>query len=223
MPKLHAIRFSHHAPRGREDGIKLYVIADDEEVILDRLDEREHCGCWAEATGDGETFDIYDDDYNVIGTETKRERLLRRRGEIDDECVDFSDAYYGVTCLGWDEGEDVTPEDAAVLIRLGIAEDWTKPAFVTELRVSLRELTEAGESYGSNALGADDIEHVATVPLEEHRWYVRKLDVYRRKADGALAGVVWDSPATEVQEDQDRNALVVEVEAFTSTSYRVRG
>lgn len=95
-------------------------------------------------------------------------------------------------------------------------------SFTNDLRATLHDMTEAGERYYSTLLESADVEHVATVPLDEHRWYTRKLDVYRRKADGALAGVTWEDPATEEQEGQDRNALVVEVEAYTTTSYRVR-
>jgi hypothetical protein len=95
------------------------------------------------------------------------------------------------------------------------------PAFIDEVRTALSELDLDGEKYWSSCLEGTGIEHVDTIPLSKHRWYMTQLDVYRRKADGALAGVRWDSPATEVQEDQDRNAVAVLVETYTTTSYRV--
>lgn len=91
-----------------------------------------------------------------------------------------------------------------------------------DLRIGLHNMDEIGEKYWTAALEAPGVEHVCTVHLSEHSWYTRKLDVYRRKADGAVAGVVWDCPATEEQEGQERNALVVEVEEYTSVNYRVR-
>lgn len=95
-------------------------------------------------------------------------------------------------------------------------------AFTDDLTALLAEIDGEGESYYSTVLAdySDDIEHVVSKMLDEHRWYVIKLDVYRRKADGALAGVRWESPATEEQEGQDRNPVVVKVEEFTRTDYR---
>lgn len=94
--------------------------------------------------------------------------------------------------------------------------------FLDEVHKVLVELDEAQENYWTTCLKADGVEHVETISLDQHRWYTVKLDVYRRKLDGALVGVRWDSPATEEQEDQDRNAQAVDVEEVTVTSYRVK-
>ena len=97
-------------------------------------------------------------------------------------------------------------------------------AFTDELQALLDQMTSEGDNYYSTALDAytDDIEHVATKMLDRRRWAVMQLDVYRRKADGVLAGIRWDSPATEEQEC-DRKPEVVQVEAYTRTDYRQVG
>jgi hypothetical protein len=93
--------------------------------------------------------------------------------------------------------------------------------FTDELQALLDRMTSEGDSYYSTVLAdyTGDIEHVATKMLDRHRWAVTQLDVYRRKADGALAGIFWESPATEEQEC-DRAPVVVQVEAYTRTDYR---
>jgi len=95
-------------------------------------------------------------------------------------------------------------------------------AFTDDLTALLAEIDGEGESYYSTVLAdySDDIEHVTTKMLDRSRWVVLQLDVYRRKADGALAGIRWDAPATEEQEGQDLNPVVVKVEEFTRTDYR---
>jgi hypothetical protein len=52
---------------------------------------------------------------------------------------------------------------------------------------------------------AEDIawgEHVAVQPVSEHRWYDKQLVVFER--DGALMGLHYLKPKTEMQEGQDR-------------------
>lgn len=127
--KLHKILMRHYAPKDSKEAIVLYVIANNESEILERLDAdngRYTYGAWKEKDEDSEEpYEIYDDKYNVIGTETYMEKMLRLRGEYNDEDADSSDSYYGVTHYGWNEGVKISKEDADTLIRLGIAEDWT--------------------------------------------------------------------------------------------------
>lgn len=90
--------------------------------------------------------------------------------------------------------------------------------FTTDLQARLDDL--GANDYYSEALVGDGIEHVTTERLDQRRWYTVELDIYRRTADGALAGIRWNDPATEMQEDMDANAEVVPVEAFTTVAYR---
>lgn len=126
MLKLHKIMFKHFSPKDSEEGIRTYVIAVDEKTILQYVNNLTG-GVWADRMREDGPLDIHDEDYEVIGTETVEEHLLRFRGEIEDPDADVSDTYYGVTHWGWDEGVAISDEDAAVLLRLGIAEDWRDP------------------------------------------------------------------------------------------------
>lgn len=121
MTTLYAIEFRHHSQKDSESGIKRYVLADDAVVIRDRLDKDEVYTSWS----DHDPIPLYDEDYNEAGEENYMDRMLRLRGEINDEDFDgYDDLYYGLTLWGWSEGQDITDADAEVLLRLGIAEDW---------------------------------------------------------------------------------------------------
>src|SRR3954462_11125759 len=115
--RLHRIEFVHCAPKDREDGIKTLVITDDATDIAARVDKTYNYDSWSE---DEEPITVYDDDYQEVGEESRMERVRRMRGNTTDDDLDFSDAYYGITLLGWDEGVDITDEDAETLLRLGI-------------------------------------------------------------------------------------------------------
>lgn len=126
--KLYKILLRHCAPKDCVEVTKLYVLADNDDGVMARLDAEEGhytYGAWKEKSNDAEEpFDIYDDHYNIIGTETYIERMLRLRGEFNDENADYGDAYYGVRHWGWDKGVDLSNDDANILLRLNIVEDW---------------------------------------------------------------------------------------------------
>lgn len=124
--KLHQIKFIHASPKDREEGTKAFVVFDgDEAALRDRIDADFNYGGWKDSAAD--TRNIYDNDDVLIGRETHADRMLRLRGEMFDEDADYADAYYGITHWGWTEGVEITDEDAAVLLRLGVAVDW-RPA-----------------------------------------------------------------------------------------------
>ena len=132
MSKLHKILARHFSPKDSIDCVFLYVVADSERTVFDKLDSP--CignagriftfGAWSERDESGEVLDVYDSSYNIVGQETNVQKMMRIRGDYNDQDFDTSDAYYGVTAWGWDEGVDITEEDAQALFRLGLAEDW---------------------------------------------------------------------------------------------------
>lgn len=127
--KLHKILVRNWAPKGSYEGMAGYVIAENEQSILEHLDSSEYnytYGAWGEKEDNGDIYEITDDHYRVIGTETYLQRMLRLRGEYNDDEASADDAYYMVTHYGWDEGVEIVPADAMVLVRLGVAQDWTK-------------------------------------------------------------------------------------------------
>ncbi len=52
--------------------------------------------------------------------ENFKERMLRLNGEIEDDSVDFSDSYYGITLLGWELLKENVTTDYSELIELGV-------------------------------------------------------------------------------------------------------
>jgi hypothetical protein len=126
--KLHTILVLHAAPKDMHQSIETYVIADDEDVILERVDSEFARDAWSERSAELGMLEIYDEKYDVIGEETFLERMKRLRGEYNDDDADFSDAHYGITHFGWDEGKDVTPAEIEMLLALNVAQDWRVPA-----------------------------------------------------------------------------------------------
>lgn len=139
--KLHKILLRHAGPKSQVEVTLRHVLADSEQAILDRLDETGGdytYGAWQErgqfdpdehddderGPEDLRLFKIYDDDYKVVGTETYMQRMLRLRGEFHDDDANYDDAYYGIKHYGWDEGREITEAQAALLLDLGMTEDW---------------------------------------------------------------------------------------------------
>jgi hypothetical protein len=118
MTKLYAVRFEHYGPKSSEDGIKSWVVADNELQVIVETDRTFAYGGWLEtileeAAGEGT---------NPAGTELAS--LLRYGGDIDDPDKDLRDAYYGITRLGWTPGLNIDDAEVGVLVRLGVALDW---------------------------------------------------------------------------------------------------
>ena len=139
--KLFAIQFTHYSQKDSKSGIKLYALADSDEQVLARLDGRISnsqaeftYGAWSdrseEMEDDDDRLNIYNDgDYKAIGRDASYlAKMLRLRGEMNDPDATVEDAYYGVTHWGWSEGKEITEAQAAVLLELGIAEDWREVA-----------------------------------------------------------------------------------------------
>lgn len=118
--KLHKIQIRHCAPRDCKESIVCYVLSDNENQILSYIDKELLFGTWGDRNEDtlSEPLSIKDDEGEVIGSEFYYEKMLRLRGEFNDEYADYSDAYYGVTHYGWDEGVEISQLDADVLIKL---------------------------------------------------------------------------------------------------------
>lgn len=127
---LYKIMFNHYSPKDSERGIIAYLIANsDEEVyewiksepIVEGRDVNKIYNCWKECEEEDE-YEIYDDDCNVVGIETFKERMIRLGGEMFDEEADISDSYYGVTQLGWDiHKENIESNEIDMLLKLKIA------------------------------------------------------------------------------------------------------
>ena len=144
--KLHRVDVKHYSQKDSHTSIEGFVIADNEEEVLAWVPAL----CWEDWESDGdegsagpgdEWWDKHPDEHaraEAMGltvhlcdwgeregqpdwVEGPKQILLRWwRGDSFDE---VSDLYYGATQWDWDEGREITEDEAAVLIRLGVATD----------------------------------------------------------------------------------------------------
>ena len=119
---LYKIIFSHICQKDSVIGIKKYVVAQDEIDVYDYIDKNYNYGCWKDKEECKEMFDVYNDNSEVIGKQTFKEKILGLRGEIEDEDYDYSDAYYGITLWGWEIVKENIMFDMNEFVDLGIVE-----------------------------------------------------------------------------------------------------
>lgn len=118
---LYKIKFLHASPSDTKEGIITYALADSDELLYEYVDSTYNYDCWEGENLNNKLLDIYDDNYNIIGTESFREKIIRINGEMNDEDADFSDAYYGITLYGWELVEENTNKlHYSHLIELGV-------------------------------------------------------------------------------------------------------
>lgn len=118
---LYRIFFIHHAPKDAKEGIETYLLAQNDVEIYNYIETKYNYGCWSDIEYENNTYEIYDEHDNVVGTETLKEKILRLKGDANDVDHDFSDAYYGITFYGWELiGENVIMEDFEEVVALGI-------------------------------------------------------------------------------------------------------
>lgn len=119
---LYRIDFSHTAPKDQEKGIKGYLLAENDEQVYNYVDKTFNYECWKDKDEDDEAepIELYDEDYNVVGTETFKEKMLRIKGEMNDEDYDYCDAYYGITLYGWTLIKQDVSTDFKEMIELGV-------------------------------------------------------------------------------------------------------
>jgi len=121
---LYKITFSHTAPKSSKEGIECYLLAENDEQVYNYVDKSFNYECWKD--DDEEPIELYDDDYNVIGTETFKEKMLRIKGEQNDEDYDYSDAYYGITLYGWELVKENVDGNYTEMVELGIISNYTQ-------------------------------------------------------------------------------------------------
>ena len=130
---LYAITFVHYAQRGSQEGIYTYLVAKDSEDVYDWFNlERPTSGGYLiyshhkDYENDGKTYSLYDSNYNIIGEESHRDKMIRLQGELYDEDLELSDLYYGKTVLGWHIiSAGISKEDVIAARRIGVSIDVT--------------------------------------------------------------------------------------------------
>lgn len=124
---LYKIILEHYAPKDKEVGIFTYLTANSDEDIYEWLKNEPTLqdGRWITVSWvykDEECFTIYNDDCDPVGEETFKERMIRLKGDINDDEADLDDLYYGRTLFGWELiKESVNEQDVNVLKKLGIS------------------------------------------------------------------------------------------------------
>ena len=126
---IYEIMLEHYAQRGSEKGIFTYLAAQSDEEVYEWLksdptlrDERSLYTSYKDNENDEKVFEIYDNNYEVVGEETFKERMIRLKGDLYDEDADFSDLYYGKTLIGWKLAkEDVTEQEIKIIQDAGIS------------------------------------------------------------------------------------------------------
>jgi hypothetical protein len=105
---LYVLKFIHYSPKDSKEGIITYLCTDSDEQIYEWLkSEPEVNGkhlfnSYKDNENDEKIYNLYDNRYNCIGTETFKEHMIRFKGEMFDEEAEVLDAYYGVTHYGWE-------------------------------------------------------------------------------------------------------------------------
>lgn len=125
---LYEIMLKHFAPRGSEQGIFTYLIAGSDEEVYEWLktnpslsDGRSLNTPFDDYENDKKMLEIYNVDYEIVGHETYREKIIRLKGDLNDDDVELSDLYYGQTLVGWDVVKlNITMEQMELLKDSGI-------------------------------------------------------------------------------------------------------
>lgn len=123
---LYQIQLQHTAPKDTETAIACLLLAENDEQVYEWIKSADevknsHIYCsWDDNEEEGEEFEIFNDDYEVVGTETFKEKIIRLKGEKNDEDYDYTDAYYGITLYGWELLKENVTTDYSELIELGI-------------------------------------------------------------------------------------------------------
>lgn len=135
---LYKIVFTHYAPKGNESGIKCLLLAENDEQVYEWIasDPETSEGKiytsweeWGSYIYDEEKESFIDESgdeveeawWDKVGEpENFKKRMLRLKGEIEDDTVDFSDTYYGLTLYGWELVKESTIGDYNELIESGL-------------------------------------------------------------------------------------------------------
>lgn len=103
MKKLYKILVEHVAPKDSHISIECFLLAENDDVVYNWIDKEKQFGLWSDRDKDGHKYAIYNMAYDIIGEETHKERMLRVKGDLNDEDKDYSDSYYGLTFFAWEE------------------------------------------------------------------------------------------------------------------------
>lgn len=151
--KLHQVSFTHYSQKDSETGILSWVVAEEDEQVLQFLIGDDHLYGWSGWERDGDEGEVgpVNDWWDENPGEVARAESLGltvhlcdwgdREGKPDwvsgpltqvirwwrGDPREVSNLYYGATQVHWDAGKEISIEEAEVLIRLGVATDLRQP------------------------------------------------------------------------------------------------
>jgi len=125
---LYRINFAHYAPKDREDGIKCLLLAENDEAVYNYVRKLAYWEDYEEVTYVAEEEEFLDGDDEIIegwydkqgNPEDFKTRMIRLRGQINDDEHEVSDLYYGTIIYGWELVVENTKVDYSELIAAGI-------------------------------------------------------------------------------------------------------
>lgn len=124
---LYKILMRHYSQKDCKQGVVTFVAADSAEDIFNWIDSNLEYGCWTDKNDEDGPIDIYDEDCNVIGAESFKEKMIRVGGEYFDEDYEPSDLYYGATTYGWElVKSDVPASEVEFLAEINILKELEK-------------------------------------------------------------------------------------------------
>lgn len=126
---LYEIILEHYAPKDSERGIFTYLLTNSDEEVYEWLktnsnlsDGRSIYTPYEDNEEDDTLFEIYNDDFEVVGYEKYKDRMIRLKGELNDENAELSDLYYGKTLVGWRTvNEGIRKDQCDILKNSGIS------------------------------------------------------------------------------------------------------
>ena len=115
---LYKIIFTHYAQKGSKDGVEEFLLAENDTQVYDHICNSKYSD-WE--FKQEEEFDIEDEDYNIIGKETFKERMIRLKGLMNDDDYELEDLYYGASLQAWEVvKENIDTEDFKESISIGV-------------------------------------------------------------------------------------------------------
>jgi hypothetical protein len=115
----------HFSQKDSHESVECFLLADAEDQVYDWVDKKEF-GTYSDKNNEDGKTEIYDDDFNVIGLESFKEKMLRVGGQFFDDDYEPCDTYYGATIYGWEiSKEDATQSDIELLELLSVLEKYS--------------------------------------------------------------------------------------------------
>ena len=119
---IYKIHVQHFSQKDSHESIEAFLLAESDEAVYQWIDKKQY-GMYADRNDEDGLIDVYDSEYNVIGQETFKQKMLRIKGEYFDENYEPQDCYYGVTIYGWEKLEsEMLDVEIEALKKLGALE-----------------------------------------------------------------------------------------------------